>query len=216
MFRHAPKLALLVVGLPLAACVGSNQGLTPHSNPSLYSVNEPVVERTDYVFDLSGTGMGLPGGELDRLDAWFTSMQLRYGDRIHLDQAGGVDPAARAQVAQVAARYGMLLGDGAPVAGGQLGYGTVRVIISRSSASVPDCPHWNPQEIGSRVTTSPNFGCSVNTNLANMIANPDDLVIGQAGSASVDAQTGTKAIRTYRTKGVTGAGGLKEETTGGQ
>jgi pilus assembly protein CpaD len=47
-----------------------------------------------------------------------------------------------------------------------------------------------------------------------MIADPNDLVLGQTGSSATDAATGSKAIRAYRDAAPSGAGGLKSESKG--
>ena len=58
-----------------------------------------------------------------------------------------------------------------------------------------------------------NFGCSVNANLAAMIANPEDLVHGREGSGVNDALTATKAVETYRKAEPTGTKGLQQLNT---
>ncbi|MFN3389979.1 MAG: CpaD family pilus assembly lipoprotein, partial [Allosphingosinicella sp.] len=62
---------------------------------------------------------------------------------------------------------------------------------------------------------SPGYGCAVNTNLAAMIADPSDLVLGQEGSGIGDASTASKAIKVYRETPPTGTKGLKETVTRG-
>jgi type IV pilus biogenesis protein CpaD/CtpE len=49
-----------------------------------------------------------------------------------------------------------------------------------------------------------------------MIADPNDLVLGQAGGSAADAATGSKAIRVYRNATPTGVGGLKDPTGKGK
>jgi pilus assembly protein CpaD len=61
-----------------------------------------------------------------------------------------------------------------------------------------------------------NFGCAVNSNLAAMIANPEDLIQGRDASGLVDPRTGTKAVDIYRDKKPTGAGGLPAVSSKGQ
>lgn len=220
--KEEPTMARVFTATILAASIGLggcmndiDQSLRPHMNPSIHSVNEPVVQRSDYVFDVAAPG-SVPTSELQRLDAWFSSLGLGYGDRISVDPGAGF-PSDRVEreIADVAASYGMLLTDGAPVTAGQVPAGSVRVVVSRSTASVPGCPQWDPSEIGARLTTSPNYGCAVNSNWAAMVADPNDLVAGQPGASSVDAATAAKAIRTYRTRPSTGATELKQESTGG-
>lgn len=214
MARISTLAAITLAGLAAGGCVHDGP-LSPHMNPSLNSVNQPVVQRNDYVFDLAGGG-GVSQGELARLDAWFQSLALGYGDRISVDGGGQpADPATERAIAGVAESYGILLSDGAPVTSGQIAPGSVRVVVSRTTASVPGCPQWDPETIGGRISTTPNYGCATNSNLAAMIADPNDLVVGRTGDPSVDAATASKAIQSYRTKKPTGSGALKQEATGG-
>ena len=207
-----PFAALLVLGLATTAC---GPVAREASNTSLYSVNQPVVQRTDYVLDLATSPDGVAGPELERLNGWFQSLDVGYGDRVAIDEPGGYgDGTVREDVAEVAASYGLLVGEGAPVTAGSVQPGTVRVVVSRTTASVPNCPNWEGR--GGRTNTSPNYGCSVNSNVAAMVADPNDLVLGQAGSGTSDPATASRAIRTHRNAQPTGAGGLPQVRTGGQ
>ena len=169
------------MGAGLAGCVTPETGaLTSVSNPSLYSVHEPVVRRSEFVFDLAADGGRVSNAELERLHGWFASIELRYGDRISVDE-GYAAGSAREDVERAVSEYGLSLADGAPVTAGAVPAGSVRVVASRSTASVPGCPDWAPEDNGvtPRQTTSTNYGCATNANLAAMIADPNDLVVGQ-------------------------------------
>jgi pilus assembly protein CpaD len=54
-----------------------------------------------------------------------------------------------------------------------------------------------------------NYGCSVNSNLAAMIADPQDLIHGREAAPVTDAVAAARAVDMYRTKPMTGAGGLQ-------
>jgi len=60
-----------------------------------------------------------------------------------------------------------------------------------------------------------NFGCGVNSNLAAMVANPEDLVHGREGKSVGDPLTGTKAVDYYRTTPPTGQKGLQSVSVKG-
>jgi len=206
MRRH---FALLALATALAACT--------HDRPTeamrgVESVNVPVVSRADYALDLSAPGGSLPSSEAGRLDGWFHSLQLGYGDNIYVD---GLDAyEARSDVARVASRYGMLVSNGSPVTSGEIVPGTVRVVVSRTRASVPNCPNWSvPSQPNLENASMSNFGCSVNANLAAMVANPEDLVHGREGTGLGDARTATKAVESYRNATPTGTKGLQELNT---
>jgi len=215
MTRFTSSAALLAMALTLSACGPETNRLTPVSNPSLYSVNQPVVQRTDFVLDVAGSG-GVSASEKARLADWFESLRLGYGDRVYVDQAGYGDARSRADVAEVAADYGVLLNSGAPVSAGAAAPGMVRVIVSRATASVPGCPIWEDEPVGAPERTASNYGCATNSNLASMIADPNDLVLGQEGNEVRDNVQGAKAVKLYRDRAPTGAGSLKSEKTGGQ
>lgn len=178
-------------------------------NQSLYSVNQPVVQRSHYVVDLRADGGDLDSAEAARLEGWFRSLRVGYGDRVFVEGDYG-----RAGVERAASQYGLMLSDGHPITSGEVQPGTVRVIVSRATASVPGCPNWDRRDGAG--STSSNYGCAMNSNLAAMIADANDLVLGQSGDSATDASTGTRAIRVYRNATPTGAGGLQSAKKGGK
>ena len=207
--RPVAVAAALALGLALAGC-GTNGGI---ANSSLYSVKQPVVERNNHTLDLAAGVGGLAISEQQRLVDWFTTMDLRYGDRIALDGATMSD-AVRDDVARIAGRYGLLLSEGAPVTGGSLQPGTVRVVVTRSRAYVPGCPDWEGRSASTfENKTTSGFGCSVNSNVAAMVADPQHLLEGAQGSGETVVMSSTKAIQTYRSQTPSGSGGLPDVGT---
>jgi pilus assembly protein CpaD len=216
MSRITTFAAVAALGLGAAACAPTTGPLTAANNPSVYSVHQPVVQRTDFVLDVATAGSGVPAAELERLDGWFRSIGLRYGDNVTIDEGTGyATPNARADVARVAARYGLLLAEGAPITAGAVPPGSVRIVASRATASVPDCPDWDAAGNGivAPQSTSSNYGCAVNSNLAAMIANPEDLVVGRDASVNGTGRTASRAIRVYREGQPTGTQGLQQTST---
>ena len=178
------------------------------------AVNVPVVTRADYAFDLAAPDGALPSSEAGRLDAWFRSLDLGYGDSVYVD--GPYANAARDDVARVAGNYGLMVSAGAPVSAGLVAPGTIRIVVSRTRASVPNCPNWTrPGAPSTANEMMSNFGCGVNSNLAAMIANPEDLVHGREGSGVGDNRTAVKALQYYRLTPPTGTTGLKDISTKG-
>ena len=202
--------ALLLAGvlcLPLSACNSPSADM----NRSLDSIRQPVVQRNNFVFDVSTLpGGGLPVSEQRRLVGWLDALDLGYGDRVSLEDPVDSDQT-RNSVEQVAGRFGVLLADVAPVTEGAIAPGMARIVVSRTEASVPGCPDWS-NKIDNRTNnaTSPNYGCAVNSNMAAMVANKEDLVHGAKGASTTLVQSNTKAIKAYRDQPPTGAGGLKE------
>jgi len=207
---RAPALALaLSLGFALAGCGGMP------TNASLYSTKQPVVERTNFTLDVNTTSAGLPISEQQRLNGWFETMDLSYGDRIAIENPGQ-NPAVTTAIRDLAARYGLMVSDVAPVTAGMLQPGQARVVITRSSASVPGCPDWSAKsDMNYNNGLSTNFGCAVNSNLAAMVADPQDLLEGKKGSGETVIATSNKAIKTYREMEPTGAAGLMDASAGG-
>jgi pilus assembly protein CpaD len=209
---HKSKIAgalALSIGLAAAGCGGMP------TNQSLYSVKQPVVERANYTFDLRTNESGVPISEQSRLNGWFEAMGLRYGDRVSIENPTN-SAAVTSDVAALAGRYGILVHDAAPTTQGFIEPGQARVVITRSSAHVPGCPDWSAHSDTNYMNAaSPNYGCAINSNVAAMVANPEDLLEGQKGTGETVIATGTKAIDTYRKAPPTGADGLLQAQTGG-
>lgn len=208
---NARQIALaLTLGLGLAGCGGMP------TNTSLYSVKQPVVERSNMTLDLATTTAGLPISEQQRLNGWFETMDLRYGDRIAIENPGQ-NPAVTNAIRDIAARYGLMLSETAPVTEGFVQPGQARVVITRTTASVPGCPDWSAKsDMNYTNGTSPGYGCAVNGNLAAMVADPQDLIEGRKGDSETLTATSNKAIKSHREAAPTGAAGLMEAGSAGR
>ena len=206
LFRALAPALTLTLAVGLAGCA---------TNRGLESLNQPVVSRANYTLDVASYGGGLPLPEQRRLAGWFDTLDLRYGDRIAVDDPGA-SGATREAVAAIAARYGLLVGEDAPVTTGQIAPGTVRIVVTRSSATVPNCPNWSAKsDTNLNNATYPNSGCAVNSNLASMVADPEHLLHGAKGAGETVVMSSSKAIDSYRVAPPTGEKGLKQNTTEG-
>ncbi len=158
--------------------------------------------------DLVSNGSGIAPSEQRRLSGWFEALDLRYGDKITIDDPTG-SSANRAAVEAVASRYGILLGGEAPTTPGYVNPGTVRVVISRMTASVQGCPDWSTKsDTNMHNATASGYGCAINGNLAAMVANPEDLIKGSSSSGNTIVMSSNKAIEGYREAKPTGGGGV--------
>lgn len=211
--RKIPGAALaLSLGLTLAGCGGIA------TNASLDSIHQPVVENVNYTLDVTTGANGLSYPEQRRLEGWFDAMDLRYGDRIAIDDPLASE-ATRSAVAAIAARRGLILSDTAPATQGYVTAGYARVVVTRSKASVPGCPDWSSRnDFNPNNATSANYGCAVNSNLAAMVANPQHLLKGEKGDSDTAIMGSTKAIGAYRNKELTGGGGntVKQTSSKGE
>lgn len=198
--RIATGLFASAFALSLGACSGD-------INRSLYSTAQPVVERTHFTLDLASGPGGVPIPEQRRLAGWFEALELRYGDRVAIE-TDSASPATIDNISNIVGRYDLALSEGAPVTEGFVEPGRVRVVVSRSVATVPGCPDWSDDYDGNYMNaTSRNYGCATNSNVAAMVANPEDLVRGQTSDGKAVITSSNRAIEAYRNGDVPAAGG---------
>jgi len=208
MPRRLP-LMIALVALPFTA-------LTPawgKINRSVESTHLPVVQRSDYILDVPADRLDAAGR--DRVLQWFDAIRLGYGDRVSIDASAAESDDAAPVIIALVARFGLLVSRGAPVTEGRIAPGSLRIVVSRAGATVPDCPDWRqPSQPNFTSSTTSNYGCAIASTMAAMIANPEDLVRG-AETGTGDAQTAIKAIRDWRAAEPTAKGGLKIESVKG-
>jgi pilus assembly protein CpaD len=210
---HAPRLGAAIalsLGVLLAGCGGIA------TNRSLDSLHQPVVERVNYTLDVTTGPSGLTFPEQRRLAGWFEAMDLRYGDRVAIDDPLDND-ATRAAVQALASRYGLILSEAGPATQGYVSAGNARIIVTRAKASVPGCPDWSSNnDFNPNNATSANYGCATNANLAAMVADPEHLVKGATGIGDTAVMSSNKAIGAYREQRPTGIDGLKQTSSKGE
>lgn len=197
--RIVSMALITALGLSVTAC-GSNT-----ANRSVYSERQPVVSKSNFVLDLSAGNGGLSTAEQNRLSGWLDALELGYGDRVSIDDPSYSNSAvAKAAVENIVASYGLLISETAPVTEGNIPSGQMRVVVTRTTASVPGCPDYSHRShTDFQARTSANYGCGTNSTLSAMIANPEDLVRGQNADGEDQSQA-SKAIRAYRDKQVGG------------
>lgn len=196
MNRHIllASAALLTV---LAACGPVNR--------SVNTVKVPTVQSTQLAHDVRFAGYdSLAADQAQGLAEWLDSIDVAYGDRISVDDPIAAGAAARrAAIAGVVARFGLMVEDVAPVTAA-LPAGTARVVVTRTKISVPDCPDWrresNPEL---EASTMSNYGCATVSNIAAMVADPNDLIGGQVYTGA-DGHTTSNAIAVFRDRKPTG------------
>jgi pilus assembly protein CpaD len=190
---------VLALGFTSAGCSSS----TDAAKAGLESVHQPVVSRNNYTLDVEAGSGGLSYVGRERLSDWFNSMDLRYGDRVSIDDPTASN-ATRREISEIAGRFGLLVAEGAPVTPGAIVPGSTRVIITRSTASVPGCPDWSSSTSSNfKNETQSGFGCAVNSNLAAMVANPEDLIRGASDTGRTTIMSSNKAIDAYRNQKAT-------------
>ncbi|MEQ1538875.1 MAG: CpaD family pilus assembly lipoprotein [Sphingorhabdus sp.] len=183
--------AKIIATAALAFCLAGCGSMG--SNTSMYSTNQPVVQRTNYAIDINLDGYdGVSMIERQRVSEWFEALQLGFGDRIAVDYGdGSANAITEQQVTDLAVEHGMVVVKTAPVTSGLIAPGTARIVVSRSTASVPNCPNWEkPNDANFNSSNHPNYGCAVNSNMAAMVADPEDLVRGRKSRINKDLGAG--------------------------
>lgn len=205
-----PIALLLLVGAATLPAIA----IAAPANRGLQSVHQPVVSYQSFTYDVRASSE-LSAEERARLEGWFASIGLGYGDHVAIAADGYAASGARDSISNVVARHGLLIEEDETATAGRAPDGAVRLIVRRAIASVPGCPDWSSKaENNMSGGMSTNFGCSVNSLLAAMVANPEDLVRGQTNDSALRTTTSTRAINTLNAKIPTGSGDLKTMTAG--
>ncbi|MGB7405485.1 MAG: CpaD family pilus assembly lipoprotein [Pacificimonas sp.] len=180
-------------GLPLLALTLATACTAPGGEPpntGVQSVNVPVVEREVMTYELvAPSANGFADAQRRELDEWLDSIGVAYGDRVSVDQAPVAGAATRrAQVETLMRQRGLMLAETGPVTAPAIAAGATRVVVVRSTASVPDCPnHDSADDVNYTNATSTSFGCGINSAIAQMVADPNDLIRGKTyGGPSAD------------------------------
>ena len=208
--------SLIALGLVLSGCSSSKL-----ANQSVDSVNQPVVQRIDYVMDVNTSGDSLSAGEASRIRGWLDSLRVGYGDRVSVDSGeSGAGRSAINSVAALVGTYGLALATHAPVTQGVVAPGAMRVVVSRTTASVPGCSNQPEEDLANyNAATTRGYGCAVNSSLAAMVANPEDLIVGRSsdnGRAGATNAVNGAAINGYYGTISKKAGSIQLESTGGK
>lgn len=175
--------SLLGAALALAAC---------GDNSTVYSMKTPTVASQAVTRDVAfGPDQTLPPQDATALRAFLASLRLDYGARVTLDDPHPEGAAARrAAISAIVAESGGVLTNEAPPAGADMPAGTARLWIERAQAYPPACPDWSSNPSANmNASTHSNFGCSVNSNVAAMVADPRDLTNGRTYEDTGSADT---------------------------
>lgn len=181
----------------LQACTGDS-GVT--------SLQVPTVSVQTFAHEVHFSESGaLDPAEVKALDQFLEAISLRYGDRLSMDDPAKEGFARRHDaISSVIAKYGIELPKEPTPSGEPPAPGAIKLIVSRSNSVMPSCPNWsqNSTENYANATHS-NFGCSINSNLAAMVADPHDLKSGKIYAGS-DPASISKAINALNKRKPTG------------
>jgi pilus assembly protein CpaD len=147
--------------------------------------------------------------EESALAAFIAALRPRYGDRVLIEDSMAQGQEARfTNVARTVSRFGLTLQPPSQRIAQPTLVGEVRVIVLRGAVAMPGCPDWSRSVLAVNATNevSSNYGCASVGNLANMLADPNDLVQGQE-LAQGDAASNAKPVAAFNTARPTGVSG---------
>jgi len=164
------------------------------------------IQRTDYEADINYRvdvatfahdvpfANGAPSAapvQIQRLNGFLATIDIGYGDAISL--SGGTPDQRRA----IAEHLKPLMLDVQAFPG--LGEpGAVTVTVVRHVVTAPACGDWSkPSQKDYANSTGPNVGCSTNAALAQMVANPADL-LGGGTLQPYDSESEALGLRNFR------------------
>jgi len=209
--RRIASLALvLIVPVMLAGCSNYDRDKR-YATYSGWKQMDPTPQPQVVAAPVRHAVRFAPGGgeiggvESEALDLFLNRNAVTGGGRVWLAAA---TPGALADRRLVAVRdrlwaLGIAAGTSQPPAGGGLGADEILVTAQTTVVLAPDCPGYNqPTSFDFERRPELVMGCANAANLGLMIANPADLVQGQA-LAPADALAATLAIQRYQAGQVT-------------
>ena len=143
--------------------------------------NSIVVSETTFAHTVRyQAGVDEPdAAQITGLNDFLVGNDVERGDRIVIERAASPTDDMRASIlADALARKGLLpaMSEAASVPPGEL-----HLVIHRYVASAPGCPNWTkPPGNDFDNTMHSDFGCATAANLAAMVADPHDLLIGRS------------------------------------
>lgn len=185
-------LAVGLAGLTSACASGWHEA---YSNKR----NDVELVRLTHDVQFAAGAEALSGSERAELDTFLAGINAGSGDEAWID--AGSDPLGAARSASI---MKSLSARGIVAAKDNLAYGAapqadeLRLVIGRYVVTPPECPDWRkPSDKDFDNTLSSNYGCSTQTNLGMMVANPHDLLEGRTFGGA-DNDRASLAIDAYR------------------
>lgn len=191
-----PLLAVAALSA-LAACSSGDLAVSSPSDMDL----RPKVEMVRIAHDIAAEPSGGAQPSLasyDALYAFFERAEIGYGDAIVFDAGPNVAPERLKAFEKFVKARGLEFG-GTHILGEQPGSGVITAYIERYIVIPPECGGWAPENTRDRRNNqSAYFACATTRNLALMVANPRDLIDGQAGAGNGNAVSALQAYDAQR------------------
>lgn len=191
---------LLPVFLLLAGCADLTADYTtqwmPEDSPKQIRVD---IAHGTYEARFAPGATSLGSTEIVRLERFVAAGGIRPEDRIALEQADSIGKAAeQRRNALIKALRSQGVGASVSIAtASKVGRDRIVLDIEHAVATRPACPDWSKPPIDYSGQVASNFGCATATNLANMVADPADLLRGNPNSRTAgDLAAG--AVQAFR------------------
>ncbi|WP_138379284.1 CpaD family pilus assembly protein [Luteithermobacter gelatinilyticus] len=170
--------------------------------------NEVQLVRIPHEIRFAPNSAKLSAEETRQLMSFLDKMKVGYGDELSMDfpledkgSLSALDQKRFAYVAEFLKRHGLHLASEITPYGVEPEEGAARLLLSRYVVTPPQCGDWSePSSPNYNNTPLRNFGCSTQANLGLMVANPRDLITGNA-QTKPNTETAAKAVNAYNSGG---------------
>ncbi len=172
---RVPQILFAAAALTLAACQPTLTEWTASESPKTID-----VQRLSGSLNLAVAGAALTADQAGQIDGFLSRQGNLFNLRVTLASRDG-------QADNLGAVEQFLIGRGvrpSHITRGTMplsGAGNVEIVAEHYVSAPPSCPDWTHANIlDGTNSNSSNFGCATASNLARMVADPRDLVVGRS------------------------------------
>jgi pilus assembly protein CpaD len=194
----ATRLLPLAGILLIAGCNTDAPTATGWSDPVPLKLSKVDVITLEHNVYFTGGVKTIAAGEIAGLTHFLKDNAVADGDTVTVNSPGGSPSLAAKRQAAVLAELRTLHVRAVPAATTGPQADAVRVRVGHAIVTPPRCPDWSkPEDDNSTNSPSSNFGCATEVNLAQMVADPADLVTGKSSGAA-DGVAMARGVELYR------------------
>lgn len=225
MAKHILKYMAGSLGvLLLAGCTAGYdmQGVSPVDYYAANPIKNKVVYETDsYQGKFTPKSSWVARDDMDRIRAEMAhrSMSAAQSAVVEFTKTDMQNKARKTSITKLLRSMGYNKGDITFQESQSLAPGALRINVTYAVVVPPNCPDWRTSPVTSYSNTwQGNFFCASETNLGQMVADPNDLVKGPTEMPPELAERSGKVLQDYRAgkdySGTSQSGGDSGSTTG--
>jgi len=194
---------LLVAGLMLiVGCDTTAPTPVGWSDPIPPKENRVTFVTLDHDVLFASGAKTMAADQAADLSKFLTSNTVGEGDTVTVDSSSGRASLAAARQAAVLAELNRLHVHAVLASGTTSSADSVRIHVGHTIVTTPRCPDWSKPEADNPANSpSSNFGCATEASLAQMVANPADLVRGRSNDKA-DGAVLARGAELYRSGGL--------------